>query len=210
VSPTVRRLRADEHALLRDLRLRALSDAPMAFGSILPREETYGPEQWERWAAVSATGEQQAIFIAEPACGMASGVIDDEDPASGVIDDEDPALAALADGLGRLALLGLLGPGPEAREARETVGPCAIHRGARDLEGDAFDHRGTEDLGPGRLLRGGLGRLFLVEDPPDRLEDLLREQAGEDAEDDSEGLVEELHQREAIRPGGMEFPPTCR
>jgi ribosomal protein S18 acetylase RimI-like enzyme len=81
VSPTVRRLGADEADLLRALRLRALGDAPMAFGSTLAREETYGPEQWERWAAASATGEQQAIFIAEPACGMASGVIDDEDPA---------------------------------------------------------------------------------------------------------------------------------
>ena len=81
MSPTVRRLGADEADLLRALRLRALGDAPMAFGSTLAREETYGPEQWERWAAASATGEQQAIFIAEPACGMASGVIDDEDPA---------------------------------------------------------------------------------------------------------------------------------
>jgi GNAT superfamily N-acetyltransferase len=77
----VRRLGADEVDLLRALRLRALGDAPMAFGSTLAREEGYAPEQWERWAAASASGAQQAIFIAEPACGMASGVIDDEDPS---------------------------------------------------------------------------------------------------------------------------------
>jgi ribosomal protein S18 acetylase RimI-like enzyme len=77
----VRRLRAHEAELLRDVRLRALRDAPMAFGSTLAREEGYAPEKWERWAAESATGERQAIFIAEPAAGMASGVIDAEDAA---------------------------------------------------------------------------------------------------------------------------------
>jgi ribosomal protein S18 acetylase RimI-like enzyme len=81
LSPAVRRLGAGEVDLLRALRLRALGDAPMAFGSTLARERGYAPEQWERWAAASATGDRQAIFIAEPASGMASGVIDDEDPA---------------------------------------------------------------------------------------------------------------------------------
>jgi GNAT superfamily N-acetyltransferase len=81
VSPTVRRLRANEAELLRDVRLRALRDAPMVFGSTFAREEGYAPEKWERRAAESATGERQAIFIAEPAVGMASGVIDAEDAA---------------------------------------------------------------------------------------------------------------------------------
>jgi ribosomal protein S18 acetylase RimI-like enzyme len=81
VSPTVRRLGAQEADLLRDVRLRALRDAPMAFGSTLARETGYAPEKWERWAAEAASGESQAVFIAQPAAGMASGVIDDEDPA---------------------------------------------------------------------------------------------------------------------------------
>jgi ribosomal protein S18 acetylase RimI-like enzyme len=81
VSATVRRLGAHEADLLRDVRLRALRDAPAAFGSTLAREERYEPAKWERWAAEAASGEQQAIFVAEPAAGMASGVIDDEDPA---------------------------------------------------------------------------------------------------------------------------------
>ena len=81
MTATVRRLGAGEAALLRDVRLRALRDAPLAFGSTLAREEGYEPEQWERWAADSARGERQAIFIVEPASGMASGLIDDADPA---------------------------------------------------------------------------------------------------------------------------------
>jgi ribosomal protein S18 acetylase RimI-like enzyme len=81
VSATVRRLGAHEADLLRDVRLRALRDAPMAFGSTLAREQGYEPEKWERWAAESASGERQVVFIVEPAAGMASGVIDDEDPA---------------------------------------------------------------------------------------------------------------------------------
>lgn len=81
MSSRVRRLGAHEADLLRDVRLRALRDAPMAFGSTLEREEGYAPETWERWAADSAAGEGQATFIAEPAAGMASGVIHGEDAA---------------------------------------------------------------------------------------------------------------------------------
>ena len=81
MSRRVRGIGADEADLLRDVRLRALRDAPMSFGSTLAREEGYEPETWERWAANSAGGERQAIFVVEPGAGMASGVIDDEEPA---------------------------------------------------------------------------------------------------------------------------------
>ena len=69
MSPTVRRLGAHEADLLRDVRLRALGDAPMAFGSTLAREEGYAPEKWERWAAESATSERQAISSRSPRRG---------------------------------------------------------------------------------------------------------------------------------------------
>ena len=81
MSPTVRRLRADEHTLLRDVRLRALRDTPLAFGSTLAREAAYEPEQWQRWAVDAARGDRQAIFIVEPAAGLANGVLDADEPA---------------------------------------------------------------------------------------------------------------------------------
>jgi hypothetical protein len=48
VSAKVRRLGAHEADLLRDVRLRALRDASMSFGSTLAREQGYEPETWER------------------------------------------------------------------------------------------------------------------------------------------------------------------
>jgi ribosomal protein S18 acetylase RimI-like enzyme len=80
VSPSVRRLGAGEADLLRDLRLRALREAPMAFGSTLAREEAFEAQEWERWIAASAAGEGQATFIVEPAAGLAIGVLDSDDP----------------------------------------------------------------------------------------------------------------------------------
>ena len=80
MSPSVRRLRPDEHALLRDLRLRALRDAPLAFGSTLAREQAYEAEKWERWAADAARGDRQAVFVVEPAAGLANGVLDADEP----------------------------------------------------------------------------------------------------------------------------------
>jgi ribosomal protein S18 acetylase RimI-like enzyme len=52
----------------------------MAFGSTHAREAALPPEHWERWAAGGAAGESHVWLVAEPATGLASGVIDDDDP----------------------------------------------------------------------------------------------------------------------------------
>jgi hypothetical protein len=80
VTASVRRLRADEHALLRDLRLRSLRDAPLAFGSTLAREEAFPPGEWARRAAAGAAGRDQVTFVVEPAAGLAVGRLDPDDP----------------------------------------------------------------------------------------------------------------------------------
>jgi ribosomal protein S18 acetylase RimI-like enzyme len=80
---TVRRIRADEAALLRELRLRALADSPDAFGSTLERETAFDDATWEERAASGATAGETATFIVEArsgAAGMLMVSLDGERP----------------------------------------------------------------------------------------------------------------------------------
>ncbi len=51
---TVRRLAPGEVDLLRDIRLRALKDAPLAFSSNYASEAAFEPAEWERRARENA------------------------------------------------------------------------------------------------------------------------------------------------------------
>jgi ribosomal protein S18 acetylase RimI-like enzyme len=62
---TVRRVRAEEWERLRAIRLRALADAPMAFGSTLADEQTRPDEFWRGRAAGGAADNDRATFVAE-------------------------------------------------------------------------------------------------------------------------------------------------
>src|SRR5262245_14939127 len=62
---TVRRVRAEEWERLRTIRLRALSDAPMAFGSTLADEQTRPDEFWRGRAAGAAADDDRTTCIAE-------------------------------------------------------------------------------------------------------------------------------------------------
>jgi RimJ/RimL family protein N-acetyltransferase len=73
----IRRIRADEGLRLRALRLHALAEAPMAFGSTLAREQTFPESTWHERAAAGASGSDRVTFVAEEAdrlVGMATGV----------------------------------------------------------------------------------------------------------------------------------------
>jgi GNAT superfamily N-acetyltransferase len=73
----IRRIRADEGLRLRAIRLRALAEAPMAFGSTLAREEAFLESVWHERASGGAAGADRATFIAEEAdrwVGLATGV----------------------------------------------------------------------------------------------------------------------------------------
>jgi RimJ/RimL family protein N-acetyltransferase len=64
---TVRRLEPDDWELLREVRLRALADAPEAFGSTYARELGYDQTEWRRRAGSSAwflaTDDQSVLGI---------------------------------------------------------------------------------------------------------------------------------------------------
>ena len=99
----VRRLTPFDRDLLRSLRLRALADAPSAFGSTYEREVAFPDEEWER----RLDPDGNPGFVAETADGRAVGM------ACGVRDDTDAANAflmamwvdALARGTGAASLL---------------------------------------------------------------------------------------------------------
>ena len=74
----IRRIHSDEGMRLRALRLHALVDAPMAYGSTFAREESYPEALWHERAATSAAGGNVVTFVAEHGnqlVGMATGLV---------------------------------------------------------------------------------------------------------------------------------------
>lgn len=65
----VRRVRADEWAAVRDLRLRALADSPEAFWQTLADAEARPQSDWIERVARWAEAPTQAMLVAEPAAG---------------------------------------------------------------------------------------------------------------------------------------------
>jgi ribosomal protein S18 acetylase RimI-like enzyme len=60
----IRAVGGDDAAALRELRLRALRDAPEAFGSTLAEEQGFAGDRWTALAAASAVGDAIAVFAA--------------------------------------------------------------------------------------------------------------------------------------------------
>jgi GNAT superfamily N-acetyltransferase len=84
VSPGVRRIRPDEGRRLRALRLRALADAPWAFGSTLAQEQAFAANVWDERAAQGAAGHTAVTYVAEDGdrwIGMATGLVASAEPA---------------------------------------------------------------------------------------------------------------------------------
>ena len=87
-SPIVRRIRPDEWRELRRLRLEALRDAPLAFGSTHQREAALDDAHWRRWAADAAAGVAQVIVAADAGgrwAAMARGSLSRDEPADGYL-----------------------------------------------------------------------------------------------------------------------------
>ena len=65
----IRRIRASDGPVLRDLRLRSLTDSPEAFGQRAEDAATQTAADWESAARVAASGERRAWFLAEATGG---------------------------------------------------------------------------------------------------------------------------------------------
>ena len=80
--PRIRRIRADEGPRLRALRLRALAEAPMAFGSTLAHEQGFADCVRRERAVGASVGCDRATFIAERDnqwVGLATGLAHPDD-----------------------------------------------------------------------------------------------------------------------------------
>jgi GNAT superfamily N-acetyltransferase len=71
----VRRLRPDEGRLLKEVRLRALADAPLAFLSTFEAEVGHTDDVWEEWACRRSEGNAEATFVAEAGDDRLVGLI---------------------------------------------------------------------------------------------------------------------------------------
>lgn len=76
----IRRAAPGDERLLRDLRLRALADAPEAFGSTYDRELARTAADWQRWLS---TGVTLVLEDAGTAAGLVAGMADPDD--SGIV-----------------------------------------------------------------------------------------------------------------------------
>ena len=84
----VRRIGADGGPLLRDLRLRALADAPDAFGTTLAEAAARPVTYWSGRAAATAAGSDEATFLAienELWVGMVAGIREAGEPETVMI-----------------------------------------------------------------------------------------------------------------------------
>jgi GNAT superfamily N-acetyltransferase len=75
-------------ALLRDVRLRALDEAPYAFASSYTREAALGADFWAARVAESETATTGAIFVALDArrgVGMAGGFVPEDSPSDATV-----------------------------------------------------------------------------------------------------------------------------
>jgi GNAT superfamily N-acetyltransferase len=107
---TLRRIASGDGPLLRDLRLRALSDSPTAFSSRHEDEAARSPEEWEARAVARAEGAESCTFIAEGdsgTLGLAGGYFPAPGDAELVSMWVDPA--ARGRGTGLALVHGVLG-----------------------------------------------------------------------------------------------------
>lgn len=105
----IRRIRRDEWPELRDLRLRALRDAPDVFGSTYEAESSSADAQWMEWATSAAEGGSSfgAIAVDEESrwIGMAVGAPHRDHPGEAGLFAMWVAPSARGAGIGR-ALVG--------------------------------------------------------------------------------------------------------
>jgi GNAT superfamily N-acetyltransferase len=77
----IRRVRPDEGLRVRALRLQALADTPLAYGSTLAQEQAFDDAVWHERARRGAAGVDRVTYVAEEGerwVGLVTGIADEE------------------------------------------------------------------------------------------------------------------------------------
>jgi GNAT superfamily N-acetyltransferase len=151
----IRRIRAGEAPALRELRLRALADAPAAFASTLAAESALDDDHWRRLVEDAVAGEQRTIVVAVDGgrwVGMAAGRWFERDRG--------------------IAQLWGLFVDPAARGTSTGAGLVGAVRGWAAAHGAGFIRLGVIEPGGGTIRRfyAGLGFVELDEPAPMRID----------------------------------------
>ena len=88
VHPQLRRIRPTDDAILRDVRLAALKEAPDAFAANLTETEAWPAGRWQERAERNAAGDDAITLFAEEnaaACGMVGGQRSRSDPSAAML-----------------------------------------------------------------------------------------------------------------------------
>lgn len=151
---SVRRLRPQEWQAYRAIRLRALADAPEAFGSTLAREEALPDETWSARVAQSAVSGIDCALVAEvdgvPA-GLLWAKVDAQD--AGRVNLFQMWVAPEARGRGLAAALL-----DEALGWARTRGTRVVHLGVNEANAGAlrlYERAGFAPIGAPYLMREG-------------------------------------------------------
>jgi GNAT superfamily N-acetyltransferase len=152
--PAVRPFAAHEWPTYRDLRLRALADAPDAFGSTLAAEQGRPDEEWAARLAPDGAPYRALPLLAELGgrpLGLAFGLIEDAEPEVAHVYQMWVDAAGRRMGAARLLLDAIVAWAREQNAGRVVLGVTLGHTPARRL----YERAGFQPLGEPAPIRPG-------------------------------------------------------
>jgi ribosomal protein S18 acetylase RimI-like enzyme len=152
--PTVRPFTADEWRVYRDLRLRALTDSPDAFGSTLAAEEGRPDAEWARRLAAAADTRSNLPLVAEvrgAPIGLAWGRIEPSAPDAAALYQMWVAPSHRGSGAGRMLLEAVIVWARARNAAHLDLGVTCGDSPARHL----YERAGFRSMGEPQPLRPG-------------------------------------------------------
>lgn len=200
-APQVRRLRPDEWPAYRSIRLRALLDAPDAFGSTRGREAAFADEEWQ----TRANPPDDAVFVADgpdELVGMAIGAPAPSNPGAAALFGMWVAPGARRLGVGQALIEAVQAWAIDAGYHRLGLGVTTTNSAAIAL----YERLGFVATGDRYPLRAGSDLTFQMMSMPLTPASVLHEAPGTDGEPEDPGKDLKRNPRLRRRNGLDEDP----